>query len=491
MPDRIRQTDPARALLFHARGATPFASANGELCASIPSSIDSRRVFPLRSAEFRDWLTANYYSEFERAPSSSVFRSVLHALEARARYGDFPVQKIDNRLSFEGDPFTPSRIVLNLANATGENVEIDSHGWKLATNFQHCFREFTSTLPLPKPQQTAAGNDDAFTRMAELFRLSPSHRARVLTWIAAAVRPVGPYPVLVLTGPAASGKSVFARALRALIDPSTVPLRRLPARDRELLRMAFQNWILAFDQVERIPSRISQALCAISSGDALEIAQPDFRDPIVFQLARPMILIAPKDETQPAWIPPRTLSNRTLSIDFPPIAAPRPEAAIWSAFEALRPALLGTLCNAVATALHRIRDIDLAHVARFSDCAVWAAAAAPALGLEVPAILEALRDPNSMWTGSDPLRAAIHALLDQSPVWTGDATAFLSQLRAAVPFAPLPTTPKGLSQLLTRFPELRVTRSRGTQGQRILSIEKITGAPQTATNDASVLFRED
>ena len=77
MPDRIRQTDPARALLFHARGATPFASANGELCASIPSSIDSRRVFPLRSAEFRDWLTANYYSEFERAPSVSVFRSAL------------------------------------------------------------------------------------------------------------------------------------------------------------------------------------------------------------------------------------------------------------------------------------------------------------------------------------------------------------------------------------------------------------------------------
>jgi hypothetical protein len=25
MPDRIRQTDPARALLFHARGATPLS----------------------------------------------------------------------------------------------------------------------------------------------------------------------------------------------------------------------------------------------------------------------------------------------------------------------------------------------------------------------------------------------------------------------------------------------------------------------------------
>jgi len=490
MPDRIRQTDPARALLFHTRSATPFSSANGELCASVPSSIDSRRVLPLRSAEFRDWLTANYYSEFESAPSASALRSVLHTLEARARYGDLPAQKIDNRLSFEGDPYTPSRIVLNLANATGETVEIASNGWNVAANFQHCFREFTSTLPLPEPQQAAAG-DDALTRMAELFRLSPSNRVRVFTWIAAALRPIGPYPLLVLTGPAASGKSVFARALRALIDPSTVPLRRLPARDRELLQIAFQNWILAFDQVQRIPARISQALCALSSGDALEIVQPDYRDPLVFQLARPMILIAPADETQPVWTPSRTLSNRTLSVDFSTIAAPRPESAIWSAFETLRPALLGTLCDAVATALRRIRDIDLHHVARLPDCAVWAAAAAPALGLEEPAILDALRDPNSMWTGSDPLRAAILALLDQSPAWTGDATAFLSQLRAAVPFAPLPTTPKGLSQLLTRFPELRVTRSRGTQGQRILSIAKIAGASQPAATDASVLFPED
>ena len=401
-----------------------------------------------------------------------------------------PAQKIDYRVSFEGDPFTPSRIILDLANSTGETVEIASHGWNLATNFQHCFREFTSTLPLPKPQQTA-GNDDALTRLAELFRLSPSNRVRVFTWIAAALRPVGPYPVLVLTGPAASGKSVFARALRALIDPSSVPLRRLPVRDRELLQIAFQNWILAFDQVERIPSRISQALCAISSGDALEIVQPDYRDPVVFQLARPIILITPKDETQPAWTPSRTLSNRTISIDFLPLAAPRPEAAIWSTFETLRPALLGTLCDAVATALRRIRDIDLHHVARFPDCAIWAAAAGPALGLEESAILEALRDPTSTWTGSDPLRAAIHALLDQTPVWTGDATAFLSQLRAITPFAPLPTTPKGLSQLLIRFPELRVTRSRGTQGQRILSIVRTPGASQTAASDASVLFHED
>src|SRR4051812_11082589 len=90
MPARIPQSDQTSALLFHARAATLFPSADGELCASVPSSIDARRVFPLRSAEFRDWLTANYYSEFESCPSPGALRSVLHTLEARAQYGDWP-----------------------------------------------------------------------------------------------------------------------------------------------------------------------------------------------------------------------------------------------------------------------------------------------------------------------------------------------------------------------------------------------------------------
>ena len=490
MSARISPSDQIRALLFHARAATPFAATNGELCVSVPSNIDARRIFPLRSAEFRDWLTANYFTEFESAPSPSAFRAALHTLEARARYGDFPAQTIANRVSFEGDPFTPSKIVLDLANASGESVEMSHLGWRLTTNLQHCFREFTSTLPLPKPVEAEPGSNP-LAQLADLFHLNGTNRVRVFTWLAAALRPVGPYPILVLTGPAASGKTVLARALRALVDPSTVPLRRLPARDRDLLRMAFQNWILAFDHVQRIPLRISQALSALSSGDALEIPRTDLQDPLVFQLARPIILIVPKDDTQPAWVAPHTLSSHTLQVECMRIPALRSEGAVWSAFEALQPAMVGAVCNAVATALRRVRDINIPNVRRFPDCAVWAAAAAPAFDLDEHSVAETFRDPASTWNGYDPVRAAIHVILDRDLVWTGEARLFLSELRTALPFASLPTTPKGLSQLLLRFPEVRVHRSRGPQGQRILSITKVGSVSETAVQDASVLFQED
>lgn len=468
----------AQALLYHARNATPFCSENGEPLASIPAGIDARAVSGIRSASFRDWLTANFYNEFETAPSATALRAALRTLEARARYGESGAQRVDYRLGFAGDPFLPSKIILDLANH-GELLEITSHGWSTTANLRHPFRQSTTSLPLPRPAASENCPDplEALRALLNIPPEDPWHRC--LAWLAGALRPRPPYPILVITGPAGSGKTFLARVLRALIDPSVAPVRRLPARDRHLLQLAFHNWILVFDLVHRVPTKISETLCALSSGDALEIAQPDLRDPLVFEIARPVILVSPQDETQRAWTPPRTLANRTLTIQLARIAHPRPEAALWSRFQALRSPLLAALADAVSTALRRFRDIDLGNVARFPDCAAWAAAAAPALGLPEPAVLTAFADPASFWSGRDPLREAIHALLASTGVWTGPAEALLNQLRATVPLAALPSTPKGLSQALPRIPGICLSRARNEAGQRILTLTRILDASRT------------
>jgi hypothetical protein len=283
---------------------------------------------------------------------------------------------------------------------------------------------------------------------------------------------------LVLKGPASSGKTFLARALRSLIDPATVPARRLPERDRELMELAYQNWVLIFDQVHRIAPRISDALCAVSSGDAFEIAQSDGRDPMVFQIARPLILTTPSDETLPAWIPARNLSNRSIEVKLAPIAALRPEAELWSALEAQRPALLAALCDAVSSALSRIHDVDAGNVARLADSAAWAMAAAPALSISEAAVLDTFNNPESIWVGSDPVREAIFALVPPTQTWTGNAAALLAHMRAAIPLATLPSTIQGLSRLLMRVPGIQVEKSKGADGQRIMSITRVPGASQ-------------
>ena len=460
MPQRLTQSQQALALLYHARAATPFFSQGGEPCASIPSSVDSRRVLPLRSADFRDWLTDNYYAEYETAPSALALRAVLRTLEARAHSPNSPAQKVDHRIGFEGDPFAPSRVFLDLANPEGQILEITSQGWSIANNLARPFRHSPSTLALPAPQSPIP---DPGPSLFDLFHLSPTAQIRTMFWLLAALRPTGPYPILVLRGPASSGKSTLARALRNLIDPSSAPLRRLPHTDRELLHLAQHNWILVFDHVHRIPIQISEALCALASGDALETAQPDYRDAAVAEIARPIILVAPHDEAQSPWMPTRSLSARSLTLDLAAFPEPRAESSVWSDFEPFRAPLLATLADAVSTALRHIRDIGLSdgafpHVSRFPDSVAWAAAAAPALGLHAAAIIEAISTSDSMWLGVDPLRDTLYSLLAPHPTWSGDSSTLLSRLRSLAPLATLPSTPKSLLQSLARIPGISFSR---------------------------------
>ncbi len=303
----------------------------------------------------------------------------------------------------------------------------------------------------------------------------------MFAWLVNALRPAGPYPILVIDGPVGSGKTLLARALRAWIDPSPVLVRRLPERDEQVLPFAFENWILAFDDVYRFSPKIADALGAVSSGDALRITQPDSREPLETEIARPIILVAPRDESQVAWAPPRALSHRTLTIQRSPVRCVHPERALWSEFESLRPALLGALAQAVVTALQRIRDIDLSNVARFPDSAVWCAAAAPALGLTEQAAIQAVTDPAAMWLGADPLRDALRTFLATGAVWTGDAGSLLNQLRALSPRATLPASPKNLTQALPGIFGFRVERKRSAPDGRTLAVTRIGDIEQEAT----------
>src|SRR5439155_25503841 len=76
------------------------------------------------------------------------------------------------------------------------------------------------------------------------------------------------------------------------------------------------------------------------------------------------------------------LLDRSLLLDLPPIPEDRRRSTgeFWRSFDAARPRLLGALLEAVSMALRRERTIRLAKLPRMADFAIWATAAAPALG---------------------------------------------------------------------------------------------------------------
>ena len=57
----------------------------------------------------------------------------------------------------------------------------------------------------------------------------------LIAWITAALRSVGPHPILVITGEQGAARSTLARVCRLLTDPHTAPLRAEPKDHRDLM----------------------------------------------------------------------------------------------------------------------------------------------------------------------------------------------------------------------------------------------------------------
>jgi hypothetical protein len=117
-------------------------------------------------------------------------------------------------------------------------------------------------LPLPVPEQ--GGSIEA---LATLLNLSdPNDFVLVVSWLLAALRPSGPYPLLAVSGEQGSAKNLLSKLLKALIDPNAAPVWATAREGRDLMIAASNGHLLAFDNLSGLPAWLSDALCRLASG---------------------------------------------------------------------------------------------------------------------------------------------------------------------------------------------------------------------------------
>jgi hypothetical protein len=156
----------------------------------------------------------------------------------------------------------------------------------------------------------------------------------IIAWLLQALRPTGPYPVLLFQGEQGSAKSTAERMVRALVDPSTAPLRTTPRSERDLVIAATNSWCVAFDNISTLQPWLSDAMCRLSTGGGFS-ARELYTDAeeVLFDATRPMLLNGITDvATRP------DLLDRALTVALPPIPEEkrRPEAVLWREFEKAR-----------------------------------------------------------------------------------------------------------------------------------------------------------
>ena len=288
--------------VFHAPDGTAYADLEMD---------GHRQTWLVRAKGFRQWLTRRYFTTTGGAPNAEALQAALNLVEARALF-EGPVRSVHVRVgSFD------SRLYVDLADAAWRAVEIDQSGWRIVARPPVRFRRAAGMLPLPAPETD--GSIEALRSFLNVT--SDADFVLAVSWMLAALRGAGPYPVLVLAGEQGTAKSTVAAMLRALLDPNVAALRTLPREERDLYIAASRGHVLVFDNVSGLSPWLSDTCCRLATGGGFATRQLFTDDEeVLIDVARPLLLNGIEDiVTRP------DLADRALFLTLQPI--PRESAS--------------------------------------------------------------------------------------------------------------------------------------------------------------------
>lgn len=347
-------------------------------------------------------------------------------------------------------------IYLDLGDATWRAVRITPDDWKIVGGDEvpiHFVRS-KNMLPLPEPKRGGS-----LGRLWSLVNVTDERdRVLLLSWLVAALNPRGPCPGLSICGNAGTAKTTALRFLRGLVDPNATDDRGLPKDEHALAIAASRNWVLSFDNLSGVAHWLSDGLCKLTTGGSFgDRTKYSNDEETTFKYRRPFLVNGIVEFAERP-----DLAQRCINVRLSPIKVRRTEADIGAEYERERPAILGCLLDAVASAL--ASPVIPAELPRMADFAAWALRASQALGHAPEIFLEAyegnLDESGAAIIDSDELVPVIQKLLMRNKgSWTGTAAELHTALlqSGSSPHA-LPKGPRAVSAALNRLEELLLKR---------------------------------
>jgi hypothetical protein len=215
--------------LFHTPEGDPYATIE----------VDGHKeTWPLKVRRFRCWLADLFNEEEDKVPGSQAVQDALAVLEGKALKGqELPV--FIRLTEHQGT------IYLDLGNMAWQAVEITPSCWQVIDTPPVKFRRAKGLLSLPEPIR--GGTLAALRPFVNVG--SEADWRLLVAWLLLALRPTGPYPVLIVYGEQGSAKSSLVRVVRAFVDPNTAPLRATSREERDLIIAATHGWVIALDNL--------------------------------------------------------------------------------------------------------------------------------------------------------------------------------------------------------------------------------------------------
>ena len=202
--------------------STLFHDANGYGYVQDPETGECRRI---GTQQFSDWIVANFYKRYGKAPRDAALKEALTTLNGLARF-DSEEHEVYIRVALhQGVHY------LDLAQpGSSRTVSIRPGYWTIVEELPVRFLRPKSMRPLPDPELGGQ-----FDELWEMTNIPEGSRLLTLAWLIECLRSNTPFPVLELMGEQGSAKSTTQAVLRRLIDPNASNLRAAPKNNRRFI----------------------------------------------------------------------------------------------------------------------------------------------------------------------------------------------------------------------------------------------------------------
>ncbi len=357
-------------------GMALFNDGDGNGLATLPHMGKSVAV-RLGSSTFSTWLRHLAFTVLERPVSSGPLREAIATLEACALF-DAPCVPVYVRVA--GDI---QQVVIDTGLPDGNIVSIKSNGWNVAVETDYRFVRGAGFGQLSTPErdgklevlQTFLGLDDQNYRLLAAFLIN-------------ALKPTGPYFILLVEGEQGSGKSFFCEVIKRIVDPNQAMRLRLPDKPQDLMIQAKEYRLLNFDNASGMSAEMSDSLCALATGGGLAVRRLySDGDLYVMSYSRPFVI-----NGIGGYANRPDLMERAIPIKLSPMpeGGRKTEAELMAEFEKMLPRILGALYEAVAHALRTFDDTAPPRHLRMADAARWIKASEGGLGEQPSALIDAI-----------------------------------------------------------------------------------------------------
>jgi hypothetical protein len=350
-------------------------------------TVEDGKHFAADDHMFEAWVINLYSKRYEEPPPAEALNRGIAWTESRCLHeGDHHMAHVRVGGFWEGGELLG--VYVDLANDKNEAIEIGFTDVKVVKGPLVRFIRTPAIDPLPYPQDSD-GNHLAW--FAERFGLDDSDYALLLGFLLAALHPLGPYPVLEITGEQGTGKSLLSKFIKMLIDPGKAALRSPAQNERDLMIWAYNSWLICMNNISGINGWLSDALCRLSwdGGFSTRKLYTDNQE-IVFDQRRPIVVNG--IGTTGAITRRPDLADRSIGIFLNAIPDEDriSEGDLIADFMKHYPFMLSELYSAVSMALRNYKHVELEAKPRMADVAIWVTAGEEALRLPRGSFVNAL-----------------------------------------------------------------------------------------------------